>query len=326
VSEQTTIVCCIESGPLEQQTVLLAETLRRWGGPVGQSPMYAVTPRPGPRLLPSTHEALERSGVQHLRLSGRSKYVWQHYLNKPLSVLAVAERAGTELVTWFDSDMLVADQPDQIMLAAEVDFVACPRDRGGIGSSGPDDAIDGYWRRLCDIAGLEIDGMPWVTTEEEGARIRLYWNSGLFTFRRATSFAEDYLRLNVQLLDARLRSTTDPRVNYTDQIALGLSMLRCGLRWQSIGHDHNFGVSRWHPPDPDGLAKAKVVHYHDSLAPDFFPQLVAQLQASHPELADHLRATGPLVGSPLSRRLPAQVLRGIRSVRRRRYYRRCTWV
>ncbi len=64
----------------------------------------AVAPRAGPALLRSTHATLDRFGVERLRFRAHERYLWQHYMNKPLAILAVAERVSTPILAWFDSD------------------------------------------------------------------------------------------------------------------------------------------------------------------------------------------------------------------------------
>ena len=59
-----TIVCCIENGRIERQTLLMLELLRRWGGPLGQSRVLAVMPRSGRRPSVETVSALETFDVE----------------------------------------------------------------------------------------------------------------------------------------------------------------------------------------------------------------------------------------------------------------------
>jgi hypothetical protein len=320
-----TVVCCVESGGLEHQTVRLVESLRRWGGAYADAPVVAVTPRLGPPLLRSTRRAFDELGVDHVRSRTRAPYLWQHYVNKPLAIATAAERASTPLLAWFDSDIIVVGEPTELAMADDEDFLACARDRGIIGSTGPDDPKDAFWAHACAVAGLDLDNLPWVRTEQEGERIRLYWNSGLFVFRRDSGLADDYLRLNIDLLDSRV-GTVSNRLQYNDQVALGLSMLRCGLRWRALGHSHNYGVSKWHPYLAQGVERARIIHYHDSLSPEFYPDFVDQVGRHHADTAAWLSERGPLPRPGAPYVAVSEGLRAVRSVRRRRFYRQCRWI
>jgi len=60
---------------LENQTVRMIESLRRWGGRLRESPIFAVTPRIGPPLSRQTHRSFERLGVEYLRFQAEKKRI-----------------------------------------------------------------------------------------------------------------------------------------------------------------------------------------------------------------------------------------------------------
>ena len=102
-------------------------------------------------------------------------------------ILAEAE-APTEFVGWLDADLLFTGEPTELLPRADEDVTACSSDNAG-GTTGPDDKCEPFWRESCAAVGLRIDQLPWVTTELEGDRIRLYWNSSVFAFRKGTGLA-----------------------------------------------------------------------------------------------------------------------------------------
>jgi hypothetical protein len=63
-----------------------------------------------------------------------------------------------------------------------------------------------------------------------------------------------------------------------------------------------------------GFGAAKVLHYHDSLWPHYFPQLVEMCRTGKPELYQWLNTLGPLnnTSPPISRTL-GKVLKSIRT-------------
>jgi hypothetical protein len=75
VPHPITFVCCVESGLLENQTVRMIESLRRWGGQLRESPIFAVTPRMGLPLSRQTHRDFERLGVEYLRFQAGKKRI-----------------------------------------------------------------------------------------------------------------------------------------------------------------------------------------------------------------------------------------------------------
>lgn len=293
-----TFVCCVESGWLEEQTIRMVESLRRWGGALADSPVFAINPRFGPPVSSATRAAFDRLGVQYISFSADNPYSWKAFLNKHYS-MALAERlAKTEFVGWLDSDMLVLGEPTELLLADTEDFAACAPDRT-IGTTGPGDPFEPFWHEVCQVVGLTLDDLPWIVTAQESIRIRLYWNSGVFVYRRATGFSQFHLDTTLKVMDAKISSASAG--NYFTQHTLGLAMVKMGLRWRALPHSHNFT-----PPtldahrDPAGLQKlkeAKILHYHDSMWPPKWPQFMSMVEASHPDVAAWLSMKSPMANN-----------------------------
>src|SRR5262249_54020734 len=149
---------------------------------------------------------------------------WFGYLNKPYALVAVEERATTPLLAWLDGDILVIREPTALALGEDEDFAACAHDRN-IGSMGPDDPFDGYWQQVAKVFQIDLDSLPWVVTELEKERIRAYWNSGVFVWRRATGFARHYADDCRRLFESKVASA-ESGIFFTDQVALGITMAR----------------------------------------------------------------------------------------------------
>jgi hypothetical protein len=313
-------VACVESGPLEAQTVRLAESVRRLGGVLAGSEILAITPRFGPPLTRDTRRRFRELDVRHERIPSHRRYAWYHYLNTPLAMAAADERTDAPLLAWLDSDILFLGQPDELLLPEGVDFSACVTDNGVVGSTGPDSPHDPDWRRLCSLLGIEVDELPWVTTHLEGQRIRLYFQAGIFVYRRATGFSRHYLDTCTRVLDARFGFAHNAE-HFTDQVCLGLSMHTAGLRWRHLPYELNFPVASFlDSPGREDLARARILHYHDSMGAHHWPTLLGQLETTHPGVHAWLAGQEPL-GDPASRpsRLLREGLRVARGLPRRRY-------
>jgi hypothetical protein len=293
-ADAVTFVCCIESGGLEEMTLLLAESLRQWGGAFATCRVLAVTPRFGPPLARATRRGLERLGVEYLRLTDRNSHSWFGFLNKPAALVVAEELARTPLVAWLDGDILVLREPTDLALDDSLDFAACAFDKN-IGSAGPDDPLDVYWHKVADVFGLAIDSLPWVVTEQEQERIRLYWNSGVFVWRRGAGFAQRYLADCEKLLASKVASTT-AGIFFTDQVSLGLTMLRMGLRWRALSYEYNYAVGSkmGHLFDPAKLRATRLLHHHDVFWPHYWHQILPRLKEQRPDVHDWVEQHGPL--------------------------------
>jgi hypothetical protein len=314
-------VACVESGPLEAQTVRLAESIRRFGGALADGDIVAVTPRFGPPLARATRRRFEQLGVRHARLSSHPRYAWYHYLNTPIALAAAEELTDAELLCWTDSDLLFLDEPSDLLVEADIDFVAATIDDGVVGTTGPDSPHETDWRRLCEIVGLDIDELPWVTTQLERMKMRLYFQAGIFAYRRGIGFSQFYLDMCTEALDRHF-GFAHKAENYTDQVCLGLAAHKMGLRWRQLDPSHNFPMASFlaHFDLPAQLAQARILHYHDAMQPHFWETCLARLASGHPEVHAWLSAREPLADpAPAAWKAVREGLRIARGVPRRRY-------
>ncbi|MEX0777511.1 MAG: hypothetical protein WD042_17540 [Phycisphaeraceae bacterium] len=320
-----TFVTCIEAGPLEPSVIWMIQSLRRWGGRFANCPVIAVTPRYGPALRRRTLEELDRLDVRYVRQYLEHAYTWYNFLNKPASLVIAERHARTEMMAWLDADVLVAGEPDELHLAENVDWAACPSDRN-LGSTGPGDRYEPYWSQLCRVLDLDVRQLPWVTTCREGTRIRFYFNGGICCYRRDSDYAARYLSTCLAALEARCASR-DAGLYFIEQCCFGLTVLRFGLRWKALPEDHNYTVgSRVADSfDADAYARARLIHYHDAMWPDFYPRFCQMLRQGQPAMHAWLSQQGPLSArGPLWSRMMTKALKTVRGRRQRKVEAACT--
>lgn len=321
-ASSVTFVCCIESGPLEPMTLRCIASLRRFGGNLATAPVVAVTPRAGLPLARSTRNALEASGVTHISLVANERYAWNNFMNKPHALMAAAQHATTPTLCWLDSDVLIAAPPTRLDLVGD-DFAACAPDMN-VGSTGPDDRNEPYWLRILEVLGVNPATLPWVETCVEKARIRWYFNSGVFSFRREGPFAPAFLDDCRKLLDARFASHS-AGIFFTDQVAMGLTAHRLGLTTDILPHAYNLAIgSKSAVPDDTALRNACILHYHDALWPAQWQRTITLLGTTRPEMVAFLREAGPIaVSRTLPERLVIKLFRILRTRQLRRHLAAC---
>ncbi len=329
-SPSISFVCCVESGVLEGLTVRMIESLRRWGGAFADAPVFAVTPRLGPGLSGATLQGFKRLGVRYLNQPFKTPYSWFSFYNKPLSLVAAEAVADTETIAWLDSDVLIVGEPEALRLEKGVDFAACASEKE-MGTSGDGDAFEPLWRANCDALGIDIESLPWVVSEPDGLRIRLYWNGGIFVYRRSTDFGRAYLNTCTELMEARNRlSAPDYSIGINEMSAIGLSMHRMGLKWRTLPYSHNHSVN-WRSHSrlyrEDEFRAARVIHHHDSMLPGFWNVFLECMQSTQPQVAAWLSGLGPLRNeASYGDRLWGRALRTFRSRKKRFYIESCRTV
>lgn len=317
------VVACIEAGPLEPMTVRMVESLRRWGGRVADAEVFAVNARRGPPLSAHTRRRLDALGVRLVTARQRHRYVWQHLLHKLHSLIAVEPLTTADTITWLDSDLVILREPTGMILAPGDDFTAMPS-MGILGSQGPHDSNDPFWQRAAARLGLRADDLPWVITAEESARIRMYINSGVMTWRRTLRLSQDLLDDCESLLDG-LVPRRHIEAHLIEQASIGLTVVRRGLRWRVLTHPNNFNLTSRQPDliQPHVLKDLRIMHYHDAMEPHTWARLMAALRPSHPHVHDWLESEGPVTDPTRGVwRGVREAFRLCRGVQRRLYYSR----
>ena len=274
--------------------VRAAQSLRKFGGRFSNCKLYAVTPRLGAPLTRQTLQQFEASQVEYLNVRPANSYAWYPLMNKPLTLLEVARRSDAEQICFIDSDMIVMGEPNLLLLDDQTDFTACAPDKN-IGSANEEDLNTPFWKELCRVLGTTYDELPWVRAHRDGIDIRLYFNSGIFTFRRNSSFATAYHQSVATLLDAKLSSQVSD-IYFHEQAAVGVVAVKEKLRWKPLPHEYNYAVGRkiMDKYEPAKVRDGIILHYHDMMWPDNWAGLMERLKVDRPEIADWLAALGPL--------------------------------
>lgn len=314
-------VTVVESGLLEPMAVRMVESLRRFGGRLSDAPVLAVKPRFGPPLSRSTHRRFGELGVRFIRMRSHPRFAWFHYLNKPLAMLAAEGSSDADILAWVDADVLVREEPSAFLLPAHVAITAGPTDYGVVGTTGPRDDHDPYWRAICESLGIALDDLPWLTTYVGQERIRFYLNAGIFAYRRRTGFAEHWLRNCVRTLEARVGFAESGETRL-EQVALGLTVLQQDLRWEPLPHSHNLAFASYLDDKYDAalMSEARLLHYHDSLEPHYWQSFLEMAEEAWPELAAWLRPLEPITNpAPRHWQLAGEIVRIGRGFPRRIY-------
>jgi hypothetical protein len=285
---------CVEAGGFEPMSVRAAQSLRKFGGRFSKCKIFAVTPRLGAPLTRQTLQQFESLNVEYVNIRPANPYSWYPLMNKPLTLLEVARRSDAQQICFIDSDMIVMGEPNLLQLDNQTDFTACAPDKN-IGSAGDDDLNTPFWKELCRVLGTTFEQLPWVHAHRENVDIRMYINSGIFTFRRSSSFAAAYHQSVATLLDAKLSSQVSD-IYFHEQAAVGVVAVREKLRWKPLPHEYNYAAGRkiMDKYEPQKVRDGIVLHYHDMMWPENWSALMSHLKTDRPEVHDWLAGLGPL--------------------------------
>jgi hypothetical protein len=296
MAHETTLCTAIEAGYLEQQVLLLAESLRRFGGVRSDMPLVAVRPRKGPRIARATRKRLEQLNVYLIEDDTLSvDYSWWAMANKPAALRCTEARARTPCVTWIDGDMMVLKEPRGFAPPVEYDFIARSGEAYDVASDGSDEKAE-FWLRLCKILGLNFDAFPDILSYPDEKPIKAYWQGGLLTYRVQTRFSRKFQQVYEALLDGSIASKF-AGTYHVDQVSIALAVQAQELRAAHYDPRMNFNVS---PLDKAASAKfpineVEIMQYHLSLWPanyEWTRRLLSPLAEDRLKLLDRYAPLG----------------------------------
>lgn len=321
----TTFLMCVESGYIEGQLPIAVEAIRRFGGRLADAPVLVVTPRFGPSLTAATERKLADLGATYVRRNLRNSWDWYIYMNKALAAAIGEELATTDQILWLDTDCLIVSEPAPLLLGPDEDIACCSVDKN-VGSSGPEDPYEPYWKALAGHYGMIVDRLPWVETAHDRRRVRFRLHSGVYSFRRGSGVGRSFVEDMESMLSSRIAFSR--KLPYPgDDVALAFSIVRRNLRWRLLPMSCNYemmptsGIYR-----QEDARAAHVLHFHHTLArPDQTAWFLRELESFRPDVADWLRSRVPLdyaIGG-FPRTVVRRVLRTLRSRKQSSHTRLC---
>src|SRR5262249_49365432 len=195
------------------------------------------------------------------------------------------------------SDTLIVGEPEAFRLEEGIDFAACASAKE-MGTCGAGDPFEPLWQANCRVLGIDIESLPWVVSKPDGLRMRVYWNSGVFIYRRPKEFGHEFLKTCTRLMDAKNSTTAkDFSISINEMGAVGLAMHILGLKWRELSVSHNHHINPLSHPQlylEEDFRAAKVIHYHNSMTPFFWNTFIECMQSTHPQVAEWLSTLGPL--------------------------------
>jgi hypothetical protein len=286
MTTSTTIVTCVEAGGLEAEVLLLAESLRAFGGAWSKSDFLAVKPRRGPALKAATISEFRRLGVEFIDKPYNSKFDWWNNANKSAVMSALETQISTPNITWLDGDMIVLQQLDDITPAPGTQFIARAGE-GYLGSNGVD-ANAAYWNKLCELIGIDFASFPQIVSFPERRKIRAYWQTGIYTYTTSSRLGAEHFDIISRLLSNNIGSK-QAGIYHQDQVSISLAVQKLKLKHSEFDPTMNFNINPLAKQSADivPISDVKILHYHNSLHKagiDWAVQYIQQLPTDRKEL------------------------------------------
>ena len=269
--------------------MLMVKSLREFGGDLATLPVIAVVGRIGAPLARRTIEEFEKLGVKLVHSPHRDNpFPWFNYANKVVAVTLANRICTSKTAAWIDSDVLFAGQPDGLILRDDEEFAGrCEPIMASVEANSSKNKA--YWQKLCDVTQSDYDDLIWLDRGDKPKKI-LYFNSGIFVWRRSSDFAATYADCFTKLLKSRI-AQSDGSFFAADQIILNSVITRAKLRWRHMRYQDHHMVF---PGLLDGdiaaphMGQSAILHYSGSLAEPYRTVFLGRLRSEVPRLADWL--------------------------------------
>lgn len=267
-------VLCIEANGIREQALLLAESIRRWGGRHRDAPILAYAPRPGLGVDAATRARLARLRVDYFDAPLNTSCAEYGSANRVFAAADAEQRVDSDFLVVLDSDTVFLGE---LVLPASLDAVVRVVDVKGSATTGPGDRFEPYWESLAALAGTPLSSLPFVATTVSNERVRASYNGGLVVARRSLGLMRRWAVVFEQSVARRLRP------------------------WQGSGHDVHASTgsvgtaaAEWWGSNQAALAlvlwsgTARVGEYSSAF------NLPLHLVADDGAIAAHWRATPPV--------------------------------
>ncbi|MEH2463785.1 hypothetical protein [Nostoc sp.] len=222
-------IICTEPGRLEGQSLMLAESIRKFCGELKNTPIYSFHPRVGEPISKQTQQAFETLQVTHQQVPINQEFHEYYLANKPLVCAYAEQYIDAEILVFLDSDKCFFYEPNEFLLPVNCNIRIRPEYGQGIGSTGLRDPQEWYWQKLYEV--LNVKREVFVETPIGNKKIRAYWNSGLVAVRRSagifTVWKENFEKV------MRMNITPPQGIYFVEQSVLSVTL--CSLE-ENIFH------------------------------------------------------------------------------------------
>ena len=278
-----TFVCCIEYGVLENQTLLMLQSFRQYAGRLQNSRILAVQPRFGASLNAHTVKMLEKLSVELIIDYKNNPYTWFNYANKIAAVTIAQSLATTDLIAWLDSDTLIASEPTELVLDSDVDFAArCEFLPPAVHSNHLEDVP--YWYALCQLFGIKYADIPELECDHRKIQLKMFFNSGVFVWRRETNFSSEYYNAFVKLIDSKIAMYRGDFF-LADQVIIGPVLMLTGLSWKHLAyktHHMTFQFQIDGSIASPNMKDSAIIHYSKSLSEPYKSKMLERIKQELP--------------------------------------------
>jgi hypothetical protein len=270
----------------EIQSLILAKSLRTFGGEYADLPIWIMVPEQQPLQGPVL-DAIKKLNVEIIPFLIDPDFRKFPFAGKAMAAAVAEERAAKEgaLLAWHDRTGFIHHTPFDFNLIDDIAVGFRPTDIANIGAL-YNQPIPPFWQTVMDHFHLHEDDFPPITTAIDRKKLHLYVNAGLLVVRPekkllqtwATFFQETY---NLQKFKSFYQENQAYAI-FMHQAALSAAMIkRTNFKERAIlPNTYLFSVDNFFDYTeelrPGTLDQVTTGRFHDFFAlPDWQVKIIA---------------------------------------------------
>jgi len=183
-----------------QNVLLMAESIRTFGGRYKDAPIWAYMPPNLAEQEVATIESLEALGVEARPSKTLEDALGFYYAQKVFaSVRAEADaRDFAEILAWLDEDTIMLREPAEFMLPEGKALGYRPVMHKNIGNLF-NEPVDEFWGRVFELLAVPDSTFFPMVTPADGDTLRPYFNAGCMVVRPRQGLMSHWLRCFIRL-------------------------------------------------------------------------------------------------------------------------------
>ena len=168
----------------ESRTLLLAESIRAFAGDLSQAPVWVFSPTPVKKLSNQSRAQFSALQVDLHPFDLDSRIASFPFAKKVVASAAAETLAAgkTALLVWMDPGSMVINEPEALLLKAEVKLGCRPVDHLLIGPAF-DKPLDPFWQSIFADCGVKQEALFPMTTSTDQIKMYPYLNAGMLVVR-----------------------------------------------------------------------------------------------------------------------------------------------
>jgi len=168
----------------ERESLLLARSLRTFGGELANYPLWMMVPQTLAHLGETTLQALSGLDVQLHRFEVPEEALKFPFGGKVYAAAAAESLASNEadILVWMDSDTVFAGEPAGLVLKENVDLGYRPVMLRNV-SSLYDEPLNVFWSFIFERCDTPANNLFPMLTTVDGVRVRPHFNAGILSVR-----------------------------------------------------------------------------------------------------------------------------------------------